>query len=197
MNLLPVHSTTRQGQPKVRWHDLKQISDRLINKETRTRSYYESEQSTVSYSHKMTGNSPITGHGQWEFAILAFFKVDAWWRSIIYRRHLSDTSLARESASDHEMVTSTACAIQVSITWSYALRSRKATISHTLPAFYADICGRQCHIRNPDLKAEHSNNFELGARYNVISGWLTAQFTTQKLKIILQSDLWWQYSLQW
>lgn len=46
----------------------------FINKETRTRSIMSQSKVQSHYSHKMTGDSPITGHGQWEFANTGFLQ---------------------------------------------------------------------------------------------------------------------------
>ncbi|MCV5767540.1 TonB-dependent receptor, partial [Escherichia coli] len=80
---------------------------------------------------------------------------------------ISDTSLARESASDHEMVTSTS--LRYSGFDNLELRAAFAQ-GYVFPTlsqlFMQTSAGGSVTYGNPDLKAEHSNNFELGARYN-------------------------------
>ncbi len=118
----------------------------FINKETRTRSYYESEQSTVSLFAQ--NDWQFADHWTWTMGVRQYWLSSKLTRGdgVSYTAGIiSDTSLARESASDHEMVTSTSLRYSgFGVTRCVRARLR---ISHTLPAFYADICGRQCHIR--------------------------------------------------
>ncbi len=80
----------------------------FINKETRTRSYYESEQSTVSLFAQ--NDWQFADHWTWTMGVRQYWLSSKLTRGdgVSYTAGIiSDTSLARESASDHEMVTST------------------------------------------------------------------------------------------
>lgn len=140
----------------------------FINKETRTRSYYESEQSTVSLFAQ--NDWRFADHWTWTMGVRQYWLSSKLTRGdgVSYTAGIiSDTSLARESASDHEMVTSTS--LRYSGFDNLELRAAFAQ-GYVFPTlsqlFMQTSAGGSVTYGNPDLKAEHSNNFELGARYN-------------------------------
>ncbi|HAP0740276.1 TPA: TonB-dependent receptor [Escherichia coli] len=140
----------------------------FINKETRTRSYYESEQSTVSLFAQ--NDWQFADHWTWTMGVRQYWLSSKLTRGdgVSYTAGIiSDTSLARESASDHEMVTSTS--LRYSGFDNLELRAAFAQ-GYVFPTlsqlFMQTSAGGSVTYGNPDLKAEHSNNFELGARYN-------------------------------
>lgn len=140
----------------------------IVNSETQTYSYNESEQSTTS----------LFAQNDWRFADNWTWTLGArqYWLSSKLTRGDSysvskgvttDTSLAEQSAHDNELVTATS--LRYSGFDNVELRAAFAQ-GYVFPTltqlFMQTSAGAGTTYGNPDLKAEHSNNYELGARYN-------------------------------
>lgn len=140
----------------------------LVNVETRTRAYNESEQS----------NTSLFAQNDWHFA-------DNWTWTLGARQYwlsskltcgdaqsttkgiTTDTSLAEQSSHDNELVTATSLRYagfdNVELRAAFAQGYVFPTLSQL---FMQTAAGGGTTYGNSDLKAEHSNNYELGARYN-------------------------------
>lgn len=140
----------------------------IVNTETQTYSYNESEQSTTS----------LFAQNDWRFADNWTWTLGArqyWLSSKLTRGDgysvtkgvTTDTSLAEQSANDNELVTATS--LRYSGFDNVELRAAFAQ-GYVFPTltqlFMQTVAGGGTTYGNPDLKAEHSNNYELGARYN-------------------------------
>ena len=140
----------------------------IVNSETQTYSYNESEQSTTS----------LFAQNDWRFADNWTWTLGArqyWLSSKLTRGDgysvskgvTTDTSLAEQSAHDNELVTATS--LRYSGFDNIELRAAFAQ-GYVFPTltqlFMQTAAGGGTTYGNPDLKAEHSNNYELGARYN-------------------------------
>ena len=140
----------------------------LINTATQTRSYYESEQS----------NTSLFAQNDWHFADNWTWTLGArqyWLSSKLTRGDgqstasgvTSDASIPGQSAHDSELVTSTSLRYSgfdnVELRAAFAQGYVFPTLSQL---FMQTSAGGSVTYGNPDLKAEHSNNVELGARYN-------------------------------
>lgn len=140
----------------------------IVNTETQTYSYNESEQSTTS----------LFAQNDWRFADNWTWTLGArqyWLSSKLTRGDgysvtkgvTTDTSLAEQSAHDNELVTATS--LRYSGFDNVELRAAFAQ-GYVFPTltqlFMQTVAGGGTTYGNPDLKAEHSNNYELGARYN-------------------------------
>lgn len=140
----------------------------IVNSETQTYSYNESEQSTTS----------LFAQNDWRFADNWTWTLGArqyWLSSKLTRGDgysvtkgvTTDTSLAEQSAHDNELVTATS--LRYSGFDNVELRAAFAQ-GYVFPTltqlFMQTVAGGGTTYGNPDLKAEHSNNYELGARYN-------------------------------
>ena len=140
----------------------------IVNSETQTYSYNESEQSTTS----------LFAQNDWRFADDWTWTLGArqyWLSSKLTRGDgysvskgvTTDTSLATQSAHDNELVTATS--LRYSGFDNVELRAAFAQ-GYVFPTltqlFMQTAAGGGTTYGNPDLKAEHSNNYELGARYN-------------------------------
>jgi len=140
----------------------------LVNVETRTRAYNESEQS----------NTSLFAQNDWRFADNWTWTLGArqYWLSSKLTRGVAqsttkgittDTSLAEQSAHDNELVTATSLRYagfdNVELRAAFAQGYVFPTLSQL---FMQTAAGGGTTYGNPKLKAEHSNNYELGARYN-------------------------------
>ena len=140
----------------------------IVNTETQTYSYNESEQSTTS----------LFAQNDWRFADNWTWTLGArqyWLSSKLTRGDgysvtkgvTTNTSLAAQSAHDNELVTATS--LRYSGFDNVELRAAFAQ-GYVFPTltqlFMQTVAGGGTTYGNPDLKAEHSNNYELGARYN-------------------------------
>ncbi len=140
----------------------------IVNSEIQTYSYNESEQSTTS----------LFAQNDWRFADNWTWTLGArqyWLSSKLTRGDgysvskgvTTDTSLAEQSAHDNELVTATS--LRYSGFDNIELRAAFAQ-GYVFPTltqlFMQTAAGGGTTYGNPDLKAEHSNNYELGARYN-------------------------------
>ncbi|EGR7293976.1 TonB-dependent receptor [Salmonella enterica] len=140
----------------------------FINTETHTRSYYESEQS----------NTSLFVQNDWRFADNWTWTLGArqyWLSSKLTRGDgqstvsgiSSDTSIPKQSTNDSELVTSTSLRYSgfdnIELRAAFAQGYVFPTLSQL---FMQTAAGGGTTYGNPDLKAEHSNNFELGIRYN-------------------------------
>ncbi|MEX3018629.1 TonB-dependent receptor plug domain-containing protein [Kluyvera sp. STS39-E] len=140
----------------------------FINTATQTRSYYESEQS----------NTSLFAQNDWRFADNWTWTLGArqyWLSSKLTRGDgqsatagvISDTSIPTSSTSDSELVTTTS--LRYSGFDNIELRAAFAQ-GYVFPTltqlFMQTSAGGGVTYGNPDLKAERSNNYELGARYN-------------------------------
>lgn len=140
----------------------------IVNSATQTYSYNESEQSTTS----------LFAQNDWRFADNWTWTLGArqyWLSSKLTRGDgysvskgvTTDTSLAEQSAHDNELVTATS--LRYSGFDNVELRAAFAQ-GYVFPTltqlFMQTVAGGGTTYGNPDLKAEHSNNYELGARYN-------------------------------
>lgn len=140
----------------------------IVNSATQTYSYNESEQSTTS----------LFAQNDWRFADNWTWTLGArqyWLSSKLTRGDgysvskgvTTDTSLAEQSAHDNELVTATS--LRYSGFENVELRAAFAQ-GYVFPTltqlFMQTVAGGGTTYGNPDLKAEHSNNYELGARYN-------------------------------
>lgn len=140
----------------------------FINTETKTRGYNESEQS----------NTSLFAQNDWRFADNWIWTLGArqyWLSSKLTRGDAqsttkgitTDTSLAERSSHDNELVTATSLRYSgfdnVELRAAFAQGYVFPTLSQL---FMQTSAGGGVTYGNPDLKAEHSNNYELGARYN-------------------------------
>ncbi|MGL5698511.1 MAG: TonB-dependent receptor plug domain-containing protein [Kluyvera sp.] len=140
----------------------------FINTETKTRGYNESEQS----------NTSLFAQNDWRFADNWTWTLGArqyWLSSKLTRGDAqsttkgitTDTSLAERSSHDNELVTATSLRYSgfdnVELRAAFAQGYVFPTLSQL---FMQTSAGGGVTYGNPDLKAEHSNNYELGARYN-------------------------------
>ncbi|MCU6668706.1 TonB-dependent receptor [Enterobacteriaceae bacterium H4N4] len=140
----------------------------IVNTETRTNAYNESEQS----------NTSLFAQNDWGFADNWTWTVGArqyWLSSKLTRGDAqstsrgitTDTSLPEQSAHDNELVTSTSLRYagfdNVELRAAFAQGYVFPTLSQL---FMQTAAGGGTTYGNPDLQAEHSNNYELGARYN-------------------------------
>ena len=140
----------------------------FIDKETLTRAYNESEQSTASLFAQ--NDWRFAEHWTWTMGIRQYWLSSKLTRGdgVSYTAGIiSDNSLARASARDHEMVTSTSLRYSgfdnIELRAAFAQGYVFPTLSQL---FMQTSAGGSVTYGNPALKAEHSNNFELGVRYN-------------------------------
>lgn len=140
----------------------------VINTETKTRAYNESEQS----------NTSLFAQNDWRFADNWTWTLGArqyWLSSKLTRGDANattagvtrDTSIAEQSAHDSELVTTTSLRYSgfdnIELRAAFAQGYVFPTLSQL---FMQTAAGGGVTYGNPDLQAEHSNNYELGARYN-------------------------------
>ncbi|HFF8548955.1 TPA: TonB-dependent receptor plug domain-containing protein [Kluyvera cryocrescens] len=159
----------RVSQTSNGYTDQKAITgNAMFAKETRTTSYNESEQS----------NTSLFAQNDWRFADSWTWTLGArqyWLSSKLTRGDAqstvngvsSDTSLAEQSAHDNEFVTATSLRYSgfdnIELRAAFAQGYVFPTLSQL---FMQTTAGGGVTYGNPDLKAERSNNYELGARYN-------------------------------
>lgn len=140
----------------------------FINTATHTRAYYESEQETTS----------LFAQNDWRFADDWTWTLGArqyWLSSTLTRGDgqsttsgmTVDASIPGQSAHDNELVTATSLRYSgfdnIELRAAFAQGYVFPTLSQL---FMQTSAGGGVTYGNPDLEAEHSNNVELGARYN-------------------------------
>lgn len=154
-------------------HDKVKQDTNSSTRQTAATGVFDIQTNTLSHIEAEQGNASIFAQNDWRFADDWTWTVGArqYWLSSKLNRSdsLSGTtwqSSGGKSAHDDELVTSTS--LRYSGFDNLELRAAYAQ-GYVFPTlvqlFMQTSAGGRITYGNPDLKAEHSNNYELGARY--------------------------------
>lgn len=152
-------------------HDKVKQDTKSSTRQTAATGVFDIQTNTLSHVEAEQGNASIFAQNDWRFADDWTWTLGArqYWLSSKLNRSLSGTtwqSSGGNSAHDDELVTSTS--LRYSGFDNLELRAAYAQ-GYVFPTlvqlFMQTSAGGRITYGNPDLKAEHSNNYELGARY--------------------------------
>lgn len=134
---------------------------------------------TLTHNHAEQTNLSVFGQNDWTFA-------DNWTWTVGARQYwllskltggdettthsqsgTTSSSLGKDSTHDNELVTSTSLRYSGFDNLELRMAFAQGYVFPTLSQLFMQTsAGGGVNYGNPDLKAEHSNNYEIGARYN-------------------------------
>lgn len=159
-------------------HDKVQQSSNGVTSQKAATGFIDTETRTVSRNESEQSNTSLFAQNNWKFADDWTWTVGArqYWLSSkltggnsqsITDGTASFSALSGDSAHDNELVTATS--LRYSGFNNIELRAAFAqgyVFPTLIQMFTQTSAGGSVTYGNPDLQAEHSNNYELGARYN-------------------------------
>lgn len=155
-------------------HDKVKQDTKSSTRQTAATGFFDTQTNTLSHIEAEQSNASLFAQNDWHFADNWTWAAGArqYWLSSKLNRSdsLSGTawqSSGRNAAHDDELVTSTSLRYSgfkdIELRAAYAQGYVFPTLTQL---FMQTSAGGSVTYGNPNLKAEHSNNYELGARYN-------------------------------